>query len=57
MIQKNGTQGSFKLKSVKNPSDVEKGVKTLTVDDKAVDGNVIPFEDGKKEYNVEVIMG
>ena len=43
--------------SVKNPSDVEKGVRSLTVDGKQIDGCIIPIEEGKKEYNVEVIMG
>ena len=43
--------------SVKNPSDVEKGVKTMTVDGRTVDGHIIPFEEGKKEYNVTVEMG
>ncbi|MCR5106896.1 MAG: glycosyl transferase [Lachnospiraceae bacterium] len=42
---------------VKNPDDVEKGVKKLIVDGKEVDGCVIPYEKDKKEYNVEVIMG
>ena len=43
--------------NVKNPSDVEKGVKTMTVDGKEVSGNIIPYEEGKKEYAVEVVMG
>ena len=43
--------------NVKNPSDVEKGVKTMTVDGKEVSGNVIPYEEGKKEYAVEIVMG
>ena len=42
---------------VKNPSNVEKGVKSMTVDGKEVAGCVIPYEKGKKEYNVVVIMG
>ncbi len=42
---------------VSNPSDVEKGVKELTVDGNKVEGCVIPFVDGKKEYNVKVVMG
>ncbi len=43
--------------NVKNPSDVEKGVAKLIVDGKEVSGTVIPYEAGKKQYNVEVIMG
>jgi cellobiose phosphorylase len=43
--------------SVENPSGVEKGVKELFSDDKKIEGNVIPFEEGKKVYNVKVIMG
>ncbi len=35
----------------------QKGVKELVVDGKAVSGNVIPFEEGKKEYNITVKMG
>lgn len=36
---------------------VEKGVKKLIVDGKEIAGTVIPFEEGKKEYSVKVIMG
>ncbi len=43
--------------TVKNPDGVQKGVKELTVDGKTIDGNVIPFEQGKKEYNVIIKMG
>ena len=43
--------------SVKNPSDVEKGVKSMTVDGTAVDGCVIPFDASKKNVDVEVVMG
>ncbi len=43
--------------SVKNPSDVEKGVKSMTVDGTAVDGCVIPFDASKKSVDVEVVMG
>ena len=42
--------------TVKNPAHVCKGVKSMTVDGNAVDGNVIPaFADGVHE--VEVVMG
>ena len=43
--------------SVKNPSGVEKGVKSMTVNGKPVDGCIVPIENGTKEYNVEVTMG
>ena len=42
---------------IKNPNHVEKGVASMTVDGQKVDGNVIPFTEGKAEYNVEVVMG
>ena len=37
-------------------SGVQKGVKELIVDGRTVAGNVIPFEEGKTEYNVTVKM-
>ncbi|MBR2996469.1 MAG: glycosyl transferase [Lachnospiraceae bacterium] len=43
--------------SVKNPDCVEKGVKSLIVDGEKLDGCVIPFVEGKKSYEVEVVMG
>ena len=43
--------------SVKNPDHVEKGVKKMIVDGKEIAGNVIPYNKGQKEYQVEVIMG
>ncbi len=42
---------------VKNPSNVEKGVKSMTVDGAAVDGCIIPFDASKKDVNVVVTMG
>ncbi len=42
---------------VKNPNKVQKGVASMTVDGKAVEGCVIPFESGKNEVSVEVVMG
>jgi cellobiose phosphorylase len=41
---------------VKNPSAICKGVKKVTVDGKAVAGNVIPFEAGKKVVKVEITL-
>lgn len=44
--------------TVENPSKVEKGVDKLIVDGKELSGTtVVPYEKGKKEYNVTVIMG
>lgn len=42
--------------TVKNPNHVCKGVKSMTVDGKAVAGNVIPVMDGGK-HTVEVVLG
>ncbi|MBP3902541.1 MAG: glycosyl transferase [Blautia sp.] len=42
---------------VKNPDNVQKGVKKIIVDGKEYDGCCIPFEEGKKEYHVTVMMG
>ncbi len=44
----------YNIEVVTNGS--EKGVKSLTVDGKEISGTVIPFEEGKKEYNVKVVM-
>ena len=41
---------------IKNPGSVQKGVTYLEVDGKHVDGNVVPVEEGKKEYHVIVHM-
>lgn len=43
--------------TVKNPKNVQKGVASMTVDGVAVEGCVIPYEAGKKDVQVEVIMG
>ena len=42
---------------VKNPDNVQKGVKKVNVDGKEHEGCLIPFEEGKKEYHVTVYMG
>ena len=42
---------------IKNPNHVFKGVKSVTVDGKAIEGNILPvFGDGKT-HTVEVVMG
>lgn len=45
--------------TIKNPNHVEKGISSMTVDGNNVTANttIVPFEEGKKEYHVEVIMG
>ncbi len=42
---------------VKNPDDVCKGVKKMTVDGQEVSGNVIPYDPSKKDVSVEIVMG
>jgi cellobiose phosphorylase len=42
---------------VKNPNNVNKGVKSLSVDGVAVDGNVIPVAGDGKTHKVEVVLG
>ena len=49
-------EGTYNIKVV-NPDDVEKGVKSLTVDGKSVEGCIVPYEKGKAEYDVVVTMG
>jgi cellobiose phosphorylase len=40
---------------VVNPDGVEKGVRSITFDGQPVDGQVVPFAEGK--HRVEVVMG
>jgi cellobiose phosphorylase len=49
-------EGTYNIQ-VKNPNNVQKGVVGMTVDGKAVDGCVIPYEKGKTSYDVVVTMG
>ena len=49
-------EGTYNIQ-VLNPNNVEKGIKSITVDGKAVDGCVIPYEKGKTNYDVVVTMG
>ncbi|EOS38354.1 hypothetical protein C808_02555 [Lachnospiraceae bacterium M18-1] len=42
---------------VSNPEDVEKGIRRVCVDGKEIDGFVIPYVEGKKQYVVEILMG
>ena len=43
--------------TVKNPDNVQKGVKSMLVNGKPVDGCIVPFDESVTEYNVEVVMG
>ena len=49
-------EGNYNIK-VQNPDNVEKGIKSITVDGKAIDGCVIPYIKGKETYDVVVTMG
>ncbi len=49
-------EGTYNIK-VQNPDKVEKGIKSITVDGKAIDGCVIPYVKGKGTYDVIVTMG
>jgi cellobiose phosphorylase len=42
---------------ISNPGHVSRGVKSLKVDGKPVDGNVVPAFDDGKEHSVEVVLG
>lgn len=52
-------RGAWYFITIKNPNHVEKGISSMTVDGKKVTTKttIVPFEEGKKEYYVEVIMG
>jgi cellobiose phosphorylase len=43
--------------TIKNPNHVSKGVKSMTVDGKKIDSNIIPVANDGREHVVEVIMG
>ena len=49
-------EGTYNIKVV-NPGNVEKGVKSITVDGKTLSGCVVPYEKGKTNYDVVVTMG
>ncbi len=49
-------EGTYHI-TVKNASNVQKGVTSMTVDGQPVEGNVIPYVPGKTEYAITVIMG
>ena len=48
-------RGAEYVINVKNPDGVQKGVKSITMDGKPVEGNVVPATEGK--HTVEVVMG
>ena len=43
--------------TIKNPDHVNKGVKSLTVDGKAVDGCIVPVSGDGQTHKVEVVLG
>lgn len=49
-------EGTYNIKVV-NPDNVEKGIKSMTVDGAPVDGCIIPYVKGKETYDVVVTMG
>jgi len=42
---------------VKNPNHVEKGIKSMMVDGQEIHGSLIPYQQGKTHYHVDIIMG
>ncbi|MDG5816339.1 hypothetical protein QA601_14685 [Chitinispirillales bacterium ANBcel5] len=50
-------RGSTYNINVKNPDHVSKGVKTITVNGKEIEGNIIPVYNDNAVHTVEVIMG
>ncbi|MCX7820914.1 MAG: hypothetical protein N2258_04485 [Brevinematales bacterium] len=50
-------RGSFYEIELKNPSHVSKGVKTIKVDGKEIETNILPVFKDSKTHKVEVIMG
>ena len=49
-------EGTYHIQVV-NPDNVEKGVKSITVDGRPVSGCIVPYEKGKTSYDVLVTMG
>ena len=47
-------RGAEYLITVKNPNGNQKGVKCITVDGQPINGNIVPFMEGK--HTVEVMM-
>lgn len=43
--------------TVRNPQQVSKGIKSITVDGKKIDGKIIPVFDDQGEHHIEIIMG
>jgi Cellobiose phosphorylase len=49
-------RGATYIIEVKNPNGAMKGVKSLTVDGKAIEGNIIPLMPVGGTYKVEVVL-
>jgi cellobiose phosphorylase len=43
--------------NVKNPKHVSKGVTSITVNGKKIQGNIIPVQKSVKKVEVEVVLG
>ena len=54
---KRNFRGATYLIEVKNPDHVSKGVKSIAVNGKAIDGHVIPIFSEGSENQVEILMG
>ncbi|MGK7397531.1 MAG: GH36-type glycosyl hydrolase domain-containing protein [Candidatus Cyclobacteriaceae bacterium M3_2C_046] len=50
-------RGSTYQITIKNPNQVEKGIRSITVDGQSQEGNILPIYNDQKEHLVEVIMG
>jgi cellobiose phosphorylase len=50
-------RGSTYYITVRNPEGVSKGVKSLTMDNRRLQSNLIPPDKGGEEHHVEAIMG
>ncbi|MEA3493661.1 MAG: glycosyl transferase [Candidatus Margulisiibacteriota bacterium] len=50
-------RGSTYYITVRNPENVSKGVKSVTMDNKRLGSNLIPPDKGGNEHHIEVIMG
>jgi cellobiose phosphorylase len=50
-------RGNLFIIRIENPEHVEKGVRTITVDGKEINGKLIECAGSGKTYGVKVIMG
>lgn len=50
-------RGAKYIVHVSNPDAKQKGVRSISIDGKDIDGNVIPVMEAGSEHNVEVVLG